>query len=129
MDAPPASTRERCSLWLLGQSGPKSEASKAVELSVELFADLNEVTATGGIKRRWPVGGWAKGIPRYADTSGRTREAVPLTVPALTVTGWPTAHDVCRAWVFGPPARGDAVPRPARAGRRRRSELAAGIVT
>lgn len=116
-------------LWLLGQSGPKSEASKAVELSVELPAELNEVTATGGMKRCWPVGGCAKGMPRYADTSGRTRDAAPLTVPALTVTGWPTVHDVCRGFVFGPPARGDAIPMPASAGRRRRSSgLTAGMV-
>ena len=114
---------------MLGQSGPKSEASNTVELSVEFPAELNEVTATGGMKRRWPVGGCAKGMPRYADTSGRTREAAPLTVPALTVTGWPTVHDVCRGLVFGAPATGDVSPNPAKAARRRkRKGLAAGMV-
>jgi hypothetical protein len=112
-------------LWLLGQSGPKSEASKTVKLSVELAVELSEVTATGGINRCWPVGGWAKGIPRYADTSDRTREAAPLTVPAFTVTGWPTVHGVCRGFVFGPPPTGKVKLRPASAGSRMRSELKA----
>lgn len=65
-------------------------------------------------------------MPRYADTSGRTREAAPLTEPAFTVTGWPTLQDVCRGFFFAPPATGDVEPRPASA--RRKNELTAGIV-
>jgi hypothetical protein len=42
---------------------------------------------TGAVHLRGPIGGRAKGIPRYADTDGAKRPRVPITGPLL-VTIW-----------------------------------------
>lgn len=60
-------------------------------------------------------------MPKYADTSGRTREAAPLTAPDLVVTGWPTVHAACLVLVFELLSTGDVEPRTANI--MRRSEL------
>ena len=58
--------------------------------------------ACGGAKRRSPTGGFANGIPRYSDTSGREKAGWPRMVPLVVRTAFPTEEDCPGPWVLGP---------------------------
>ena len=58
---------------------------------------------TGGAKRKFPTGGLANGIPKYADTPLLTEEALPRTLPIVVFTGAPNfaigAAAASRPWI------------------------------
>src|ERR1700712_4671566 len=49
----------------------------------------------GAAHLRSPTGGWAKGMPKYSDTSGFQLEAWPTTEPLLVFTLCPTFQAGC----------------------------------